>query len=220
MMSGEKKWKGLVLGGAHRSGLLELGRIMRASKVAILCYHRFGSTDAPNGAISDRLFEAHLVYLKKHFTIISFEEMPGLLEGRLRVKNPLILTVDDGYRDFIEVALPLLTRHSAPATLFVTTRFIDGESWLWPDIIAHSVMRTRKPKIELSNCEPDLPLRTESEKVVAQDRLVDICRRMKEEEKTDFLADLTDRLGVKTPPEPTPEFRPASWEDLRRLDKE
>lgn len=39
-------------------------------------------------------------------------EMPG---------RPVVLTFDDGYADFHEVALPMLADHGATATLFVTT---------------------------------------------------------------------------------------------------
>lgn len=38
----------------------------------------------------------------------------------------IVLTFDDGYRDFAEVALPVLERHSLPATLFITASFAES----------------------------------------------------------------------------------------------
>lgn len=41
------------------------------------------------------------------------------------------LTFDDGYRDFVDYALPVLRRHQAPATLFVASAFADATGDLW-----------------------------------------------------------------------------------------
>ncbi|MFN3216435.1 MAG: polysaccharide deacetylase family protein [Acidimicrobiales bacterium] len=38
----------------------------------------------------------------------------------------LAVTFDDGYRDNLDVALPLLAERGIPATIFVTTSYIDG----------------------------------------------------------------------------------------------
>lgn len=218
-MDRRKAWKSFLLGNAHKLGILELGRVMRRNKMPILCYHRFTSSGRTNGAISAELFDAHLRYLKKHFTVISPAEMLSLLEGTLRVRNPLVLTVDDGYRDFVDVAFPLLEKHGIPATLFVTTRFIDGEIWLWPDVVKYIVMKADNLKLELPDSESDFPLGAPEEKREALSKLLIACKRLKEEEKGDFLKELGDRMNVRIPPVPPPEFQPATWEELRRFDK-
>lgn len=40
---------------------------------------------------------------------------------------------DDGYRDFYEVADPVLRRLGLAAMVFLTTDFVDGKDWLWFD---------------------------------------------------------------------------------------
>jgi peptidoglycan/xylan/chitin deacetylase (PgdA/CDA1 family) len=211
--------KNLLLNGAHKTKLLELGRIMRRNKIAILCYHRFTSSPISDGALSASLFESHLKYLKKHFTPVSFKQIHHVLEGRLQVRNPLIMTVDDGYKDFADVAFPLLEKYRIPATLFVTTRFADGEMWLWPDVVTYSIRETSRAMIESPDSGPDLPLLTPVEKDRARNRLLAICKQMDNEEKLRFLADLAARLEIEIPSAPTPDFQSASWEDLRGLDK-
>jgi peptidoglycan/xylan/chitin deacetylase (PgdA/CDA1 family) len=56
----------------------------------------------------------------------------GLESGQLPERSA-VLTFDDGYVDNSEEALPLLRRHSAPATVFVTTGNIDTEQEFWWD---------------------------------------------------------------------------------------
>ncbi|WP_036290591.1 polysaccharide deacetylase family protein [Methylosinus sp. PW1] len=42
-----------------------------------------------------------------------------------------VLTFDDGYRDFVEHALPALERHNAPFTLYLTAGYADASARLW-----------------------------------------------------------------------------------------
>ncbi len=215
----KKAWKDFAVRKAYRLGVFELGRIIHRNKIPILCYHRFATAESNHGALQPRDFEAHLRYLTKRFTLISFKEMSYVRAGKAQFKNPLILTVDDGYRDFIEVALPLLEKYGASATFFVTTRFIDGEIWLWPDIVQYAIFNTNRDAIELPNSQCKLPLRTLADREKACDRVQRICKQISEEAKREFLAELPDRLGVRIPQRPPSEFRPATWEDLKSLCK-
>jgi peptidoglycan/xylan/chitin deacetylase (PgdA/CDA1 family) len=71
-------------------------------------------------------FRASPALPQKRFTVISFSDCLHP-EGNSLSKILLIVTVDDGYRDFAEVAMPLLKKYEVPATPFVTTRFVDRE---------------------------------------------------------------------------------------------
>src|SRR3954454_13593332 len=55
------------------------------------------------------------------FELIPLDAVPEWL-GAARAGRPFaVLTLDDGYRGNLEFALPVLRRHDAPWTLFVTT---------------------------------------------------------------------------------------------------
>jgi peptidoglycan/xylan/chitin deacetylase (PgdA/CDA1 family) len=57
------------------------------------------------------------------------------LAERIREPKPgqpfAVLTFDDGYRDIVDHALPVLRKHRAPFTVFATTGFADGTAPLW-----------------------------------------------------------------------------------------
>ncbi|MBI2956061.1 MAG: polysaccharide deacetylase family protein [Acidobacteria bacterium] len=60
----------------------------------------------------------------------------GELMGALRRQQPLprhavVLTFDDGFRDFYDAAFPVLEKHRLPATVFVVTGYC-GRTNRWP----------------------------------------------------------------------------------------
>ena len=89
--------------------------------IPVLCYHRFERTAGPM-VISPERFEEHLKWLKERgYATISLADLERFLSGRhARLpEKPFLITVDDGYRSFLDHALPLLERYGFSAALFV-----------------------------------------------------------------------------------------------------
>jgi peptidoglycan/xylan/chitin deacetylase (PgdA/CDA1 family) len=74
------------------------------------------------------------------------------------------LTFDDGYRDNVEHALPVLRRHGVPWTLFVTTDFAEGRGRLWWLELESAVARLDQVSVSLNGAPLVLPSRTVAEK--------------------------------------------------------
>jgi len=70
------------------------------------------------------LFEAHLRKMARDYEIVSLD---AVLSGNLP-RRALLLTFDDGYRSFLDVALPILRRLGLPSVLFVTGACLDPSS--------------------------------------------------------------------------------------------
>ena len=104
-------------------------------RVVILCYH--GVTERskrhpndPSGLhIRADRFEAQLNYLQRHYHVISLAE---LLEARKNnVPLPdysVVLTFDDGYRNFLTGALPRLAARNMSVSIFLITDRIQPEN--------------------------------------------------------------------------------------------
>src|SRR5690606_12731431 len=117
-------------------GVYSLARSMTRSKPKILMYHRF-SEDERSGYVSKKAFERQVAHIARHYSPISLTDLVNNLRtGRALRPNSIVITVDDGYLDFYEFAYPILRKYKVPATFFVTTNFVDGEFWLWPDKIS------------------------------------------------------------------------------------
>ena len=64
------------------------------------------------------------------FDVVALDEVPARLAGD--IGRPFAaLTFDDGYRDNLVHAAPILRRHDAPWTMFVTADYASGTGRLW-----------------------------------------------------------------------------------------
>jgi peptidoglycan/xylan/chitin deacetylase (PgdA/CDA1 family) len=61
----------------------------------------------------------------------------------------LAITFDDGYADNATVAFPILREFGLPATVFVSTAFLDGGR-MWNDTIIETLRRVPGPEVDLS----------------------------------------------------------------------
>ncbi len=108
----------------------------RAFHVPILMYH-YISVPPPdadeyrlNLSVAPADFEAHLAYLRSagYTSIDLYHLLDALTWGRPLPEKPIVITLDDGYRDNYESAFPLLLKYGFTATFFILTEPIDYNS--------------------------------------------------------------------------------------------
>jgi peptidoglycan/xylan/chitin deacetylase (PgdA/CDA1 family) len=90
---------------------------------AIVAYHSV-SEGSKRFAISPAAFGRQIRYLRDQFQIIRLSEIRGALQQQHSNRPCVILTIDDGYVDFLENAYPVLSELGVPATVFVPTGLI------------------------------------------------------------------------------------------------
>lgn len=181
----------------------------------ILVYHRFGDT---RRAISALEFERQLQYLKERCTVVSLSHLvAGLSGSRVVPPNPLVITVDDGYADFYHLAFPLLRRYELPCTFFVTTGFVEGHKWLWPDKLAWLlIQKERFPDVQIGN---QIVSGGSSDYVPRLwGQVLGLLREM-DASRTEFeLEALAKQLGLEFPADPAPGFEACTWAQLREME--
>jgi len=109
------------------------------NKVLVLMYHGVNSTGdtSINGRhISSIRFEQHLRYLKKNFEVISLSDAQNAIGTKASGKPRVVITFDDGFKNNLLFAAPLLTKYELSATFFISSVCISGETdILWPDVV-------------------------------------------------------------------------------------
>lgn len=97
------------------------------------------------------LFEKIIRYLTGNFKVVLLEDYlkdPSLYK---REKNLATVCFDDGYKDNIQKAAPILLRHRCPASFYVVTDCIDRNVPTWTYITDHFFQQGTNKKLQLEN---------------------------------------------------------------------
>jgi peptidoglycan/xylan/chitin deacetylase (PgdA/CDA1 family) len=97
---------------------------MRQKRISILLYHSIGLNNAHYN-VKPEQFEMQMEYLKKNCDVVSLDEILHCIkEGRDLPKKPVAITFDDGYYSVYQNAYPILKKRKFPATVFITTGYV------------------------------------------------------------------------------------------------
>ena len=187
--------------------------------VRALMYHRFCADDAPNPRrMSAGLFRRQLQHLASRCRVAGPEDQAGLEDGRSpRPDRPLaVVTVDDGYADFHDHAFPVLRELGLTATLFVSTGFVDGTSWMWWDRIRWALDHTDHASVAFPFRGAVLrgDLDTDRGRTAFWQTLVPALRFVADAEKETVVVDLAEALDVAVPAAPPTRYAPSTWEQI------
>lgn len=115
-----------------------LSRITARDRVEILLYHGFcpGSRSDPRfpRLMPIREFEEHIRTCTRYLPPLSLDQ--ALRPGA----SGVVVTFDDGYANNFKLAFPVLQKYQFPATIFLTTGFLDQSTPLWSNWLEFLVM--------------------------------------------------------------------------------
>jgi len=187
------------------TGLHRLAARYTQGMGAILMFHRVRAAPrgefAPNGGleITPEFLDRLLIRLKAQgYRIVSLDEaVKRIATGGDYQEAFVALTFDDGYRDTADVALPILERHEAPFTVFVTTGFADRTARMWWVELEEAIAALPYVRIETAGRLFDLPAGTPEEKQAAFEALYWPLRAGEESELLRVCGALADEAGVE-----------------------
>ena len=72
-------------------------------------------------AVSAATFESQMRFLHQHkYNVISLKQLAGLMKSKMPIPpKTVVITFDDGYKNNLTEALPVLKKYNLPATIFV-----------------------------------------------------------------------------------------------------
>src|SRR5215469_11068366 len=88
----------------------------RGFPFGVLLYHRVNSDADPYfPSVSTEVFDAQMDYLARHYRVLSLGEILDRIENGLHIDPYTIaITFDDGYRDNLTYAHPILKKYRLP----------------------------------------------------------------------------------------------------------
>lgn len=116
-------------------GLSVFGR-----RLSILAFHRVLPERDPSRAfdLDAGAFREQMSWVAGVFRVLPLEEAVDRLQRDDLPPRALCITFDDGYRDNLTVATPILKALGLHATFFLTTAYQDG-SMMWNDLIIEAI---------------------------------------------------------------------------------
>ena len=163
------------------------------------------------------LFERLMKHVARHYHPVPLARIVDWLEGGAAVpERAVALTFDDGFRNVLTDAAPVLKKHGIPATLFVTTDFVFKNEMLWPDRVVSALALTRAPALEI-NVGGELrrfDLGTRDAKLHANAALNALCKSLAQEQRLALLDEIIARLHVDR------SQLQSAWDGFRPIDPE
>ena len=140
----------------------------------LLFYHGIAiepDSDIEPESISIYEFTKHLKYLVRYYRIISINEFIELYVTHKLRGDEISLTFDDGYKNMLYTAAPILSDFNIPYSLFLTTNNISNGA-LFPTTINRLVVRASSLKaIELDCIKQKFDLSTTELRTHAQNTI-------------------------------------------------
>jgi peptidoglycan/xylan/chitin deacetylase (PgdA/CDA1 family) len=135
-------------------GLFRIMGWVTRHRLRILCYHGFSLSDdaafRPKLFMSMERFERRLQSLRRYrMQVIPLDEAIERLYARCLPVRSTVITVDDGFHSFYELAVPCLKRHGFPATVYVTTYYVRKGAPVFRLVVQYMFWKTTRRSVAL-----------------------------------------------------------------------
>jgi len=150
--------------------------------------------------------------------IVSLDEARERLISGKKGRRFACFTLDDGYRDNLEHAFPVFSKHGAPFTIYVPSDFPDGKGELWWVALEEIIKRKAKLEITGWGISESIAAGTVDEKHHAFDSLYEMLRECGEDEQRERIGELAARHDVDM--EKICRELIMTWDEIRQLASE
>lgn len=118
-----------------------MNRSPQSEKALALLYHRVDKTekDRWNLCISPENFSEHVRFLSINYKPTRLSDIATQIETGKLIFGSIAVTFDDGYRDNLTTALPILEEHDFPATFFISGEGAVYKNTFWWEMFDSSV---------------------------------------------------------------------------------
>jgi len=196
----------IVLRLARNLGLFSLARRITKNELRILCYHGVAIGDEcrfrPMLFMSSATFEGRLRFLKEHnYPVLSLDDAIERLQAGKLTGAAVVITIDDGWYGTYKVMGPLLREHGLPATLYISSYYLERQYQVFNVAISYILWRSDNKTIRLSDLSEGLSgifdLSDTHQKDQCEIELVSFAKSIDSAEKRqELLRSLCNYLGM------------------------
>ena len=196
------------------AGATRLGRRLGDRMGTIILYgHRVSDDEeAYFQGLSPAFLRDQVRYLTRHYEVIPLRTLVAcMVEQRPPPPRTVVLTFDDGFRDNVEHAQPILDDFGVPATVFVVTESLTDGKLPWAQRLGIVFQRTEQSAVQHPLLGPEQrPLDTEARRRGAYSEMMDRLAPLPRRSRDEVIEELGERLGIEPPRD-----RMMTWEHAR-----
>lgn len=145
--------------------------------------------------ISTDSFKKHLSFIDKNFEVISIDEFYERFKNNSFTGEEVIITFDDGYRNNLTVAAPILKQFKFPFTVFLSTGLVKNDMRFPTFLIRSIIMKCKVNKINLSSINKEFSLGDHSQRKVVAQELIKIAKTATNNQVNIMLEDLKSNIS-------------------------
>ncbi len=200
--------KSMILAAGYYAGIFELVRRWQSwqGRFPILVYHRVVDDSVlPRVSSSFRLrgltvsvsnFEKQIKYLKRKYRLVSLAECVRRKKSGESLANCAVVTFDDGYKDFLILAWPVIKKYEVPVTIFFPKSFLEAVHWQHQLYYILDEAGGKKALISVGNKTVPLDLSGDEEKYQSIIGLLEAIRKLPAAERLGAVGAISKTLGV------------------------
>lgn len=208
-----------VLGAPGVAARLPL--LLRDTSVVFML-HRFRDPSRGVDGLDPHALRRALAWLRREgFDLLPLDDLLRRAAGDGAPPRAVAFTVDDGYLEQATVAAPIFAEFDCPATVFVTTGFLDGALWLWWDRVSFVLRQTgrRRLALDAGGARVAYELGRPEQRTWATRDFAERCKAIPDEERVRAVERLAEEAEVEVPRSPPAEYLPMSWDQLRACER-
>lgn len=175
----------------------------RRARLTVLIYHRVLDRLDPyrGGDVTVPDFDWQMALLAREFNVLPLHEAVMRLAAGTLPPRAACVTFDDGYRDNLTLAVPVLRRHRVPATFFVATDFLDGGA-MWNDCLIEAVASATERDLDLEDFGlPRYALTDLTGRQRCLRALLPAVKHLEAGQRHEVVAAVVERCGLRTRPD-------------------
>lgn len=133
--------------------------------------------------------------IERGFDCISLDEVPERLAAAPGARPFACFTFDDGYRDNLDYAFPILQRYRVPHTLYIPTEYPEGRGDLWWLVLESAIRLLDHTQVVIDGETMSFPTATVAEKDRAYNAIYWRLRNLPEYHARVIVAELAQAAG-------------------------
>lgn len=186
-------------------GLFRLSHRLTRSRLKILCYHGFEQKDEaafrPKLFIRTADFEQRLATIGRYgMRVLPLDEAVERMYAGSLPRNALVITIDDGFASVHGKAAPLLRRFGYPATVYVTSYYVERPNPVFRLAVQYMFETTARRELALDGVAWSAPCVANLGDAAERERLAWQCigygERQDEQERVAICRHLGELLGT------------------------